>query len=258
VAPVIESLEKLRQLPLGFTFNGLTKLERQDELLHWFRLARAVWQRSELNLDPAKPHVRLRTGLCTNGYFNCSKLLQYPNVAYVLARELANELRPWLGQRWVDWVVGSAYAAITFSHLVALHLGCRHAYTEKLGNGSRDGQILRRFSFESGETVLDVEELTVTKRTPLQVAEAVAAAHSFKVSLLPHVGSLVFRPGSFNPEPEGPHIVTLVNTRVLNWSPQTCPYCEVGSPIIDEAKDIWVQLYQTHEPQPISAEGWAG
>ena len=53
MAPVIESLEKLRQLPLGFTFNGLTKLERQDELLHWFRLARAVWQRSELNLDPA-------------------------------------------------------------------------------------------------------------------------------------------------------------------------------------------------------------
>lgn len=241
----IGSIEQLVNLPLTFSFVGYSESARQGEIINWFQLARAVWQRSELNLSPSQPHVRLRSGLCTNGYFNCSRLLAYPNVAFVLARELADTMQPWLTGRRVDWVVGSSYAAVVFSSFVALHLGCRHAFTEKVNDESRDGQVLRRFAFGPDEAVLNIEELTVTKRTPLQVANAIAAAHDFPAQLLPTVGALVYRPSSFNPEPDGPNVVALVRTRVQSWRPEECPYCRVGSPAIAEAKDMWDALYSS-------------
>lgn len=239
---MVKSVRELAEMPLSFSFAGLSDAERQAEILHWFHLAGAAWRRSEVDLRPGLPHVRLRSGLCTNGYFNCSLLLSYPNVAFVLAREVAEMVYRWLPEGRVDWVVGSSYAAVAFSNLVALHLGCRHAFTEKVSDPNRDGQVLRRFSFGPDEIVLDVEELTVTKRTPLQVARAVADAHGHPVKLLPQVGALVFRPPSFNPEPEGPLVVAPVYVRVQSWEPEHCPYCAVGSQVIGEAKDMWPQL----------------
>ena len=101
----------------------------EKRILSWFALADAYWGYEGEPLS-TKPHAELTSGLCSNGYFDCPRLLSYPNVAEILGRTLALTLKA-SGVPRVDWVVSSAYSAITFGHEVAKALGARFANVEK-------------------------------------------------------------------------------------------------------------------------------
>jgi hypothetical protein len=48
------------------------RLLTQEEILSWFDLFDAAWVH---NGDPKMPHAELASGLCSNAYFNCPKIL---------------------------------------------------------------------------------------------------------------------------------------------------------------------------------------
>src|SRR3989338_5360575 len=86
----------------------------QEEILDLFELCDAVWFHDG---DPEKPHTELISGMCSNGYFDCQRVLRYPNLAEILASQLIKLLEDKIEKP--DWVIGSAYAAITFSYEIA-------------------------------------------------------------------------------------------------------------------------------------------
>ena len=89
----------------------------------------AVWfYEGEPSAD--RPHAELTSGLCSNGFADCLRILRYPNIAEILGLQLARLLRK-SGIDRVDWVVSSSYAAITFGHEVAKALRAVFMLAEK-------------------------------------------------------------------------------------------------------------------------------
>ena len=124
-------------------------------------------------------------------------MLQCPNLNEILARQLARKV--WLMVRGVStdihYVIGSAYAAITFSYEVAKALGAIHGFVEKDSTDPKGKKMLwARMKIPRGANVLQVEELIATSGTMAEVRRAVEEGNGEPVNFLPVVGALVHRP----------------------------------------------------------------
>jgi hypothetical protein len=53
-----------------------------ETILTWLDWADAVWMHDG---DPEKPHAELTSDLCSNGFFDCMRVLCLPNVNEILA-----------------------------------------------------------------------------------------------------------------------------------------------------------------------------
>lgn len=202
-----------------------------DRLLSWFKSEGAYWT-YEGEPSPHNPHAELTSGLCSNGFFDCLIVLRYPNIAEILGRQLARRLirGGWIPAGQVDWVVSSAYAAITFGHEVAKALGAIFMNTEKDPADSKK-QLWQRMTIPEGATVLQVEELITTSGTFQEVRRAVEEGNVLKpVSFLSVVGTLVHRPPKLPAEYAGGRkVIAMVEKEIQNFDPKKCPYCNVGS-----------------------------
>ncbi len=127
------------------------------EILFWFDICDAGWMHDG---DPKKPHAELTSGKCSNGFFDCMRVLCYPNLRKILAHQLILRLKfhQHLSNDQVDWVIGSSYAAITFSGEVAYGFKAIHGFTEKDPSDPKK-QVWRRMMIPEGASVLQVEEL---------------------------------------------------------------------------------------------------
>ena len=197
-------------------------------LLEWFQLANAYWM-YEGEPSPEKPHAELTTGLCSNGYFNCPELLKFPNICEVLGRQLGMLLRE-QGIKDVDWVISSAYAAITFGHEVAKKLGAIFANVEKDPTDPKKKRMLwQRMTIPAGATVLQVEELITTSGTFKEVRRAVEEGNQEPVKFLPTIGALVHRPPELPADYGEQKVVALIEKEVWAVEPSECGLCKVGS-----------------------------
>lgn len=208
---------------------------------NWFERVEGVWVYKG---PPAasRPHAQLSSGLCSDGYFDCPRLLSFPNIAEILAVALAYKLRTLDSGLNVDWVVSSAYSAITYGHEVAKALGARFANVEKDPSDPAQKKMLwRRMSIPPGETVLQVEELVTTWGTTQQVREAVEYGNDTNVQFLPVVATLVLRPTDLQAMHTEHNVVALLEKEVHTWKPPECPYCAVGSKAL-KPKAHWAEL----------------
>lgn len=164
-------------------------------------------------------HFELSSGLHSDRYFQCARVLQYPERAEELARALAQLVR----ERFrPDVVVGPALGAVTWSHEVARALGVRGLFTER-----KDGQmVLRRgFELEPGERVLIVEDVVTTGGSAKEAALCVQATGAEIVGF----GTIVNRSGT-NPFAElGVELAALAEVEANAWRPEDCPLCAEGS-----------------------------
>ena len=188
--------------------------------------------------DPSKPHAVLASEKCSNGYFNCRKVLCHPNLCGILAVQLVSLLKQ-LGIGRVDWVVGSAYSAITWSYEVAKALGACHGFVEKDPTDPKQKRMLWKEEIPEGSCVLQAEELITTLGTTEEVRRAITETNR-SISFLPVVGALVHRPAAAK-ELNAGKVVALLNTVIQTWEPQDCPYCKVGSPRV-KPKANWARL----------------
>lgn len=215
----------------------------EEEVLLWFGVAGAYWEHDG---NPLKPHAELTSGLCSNGYFDVPRLLSYPNMAELLGRLLASKLknagiqRTYPGQ--VDWVISSAYSAITFGHEVAKALGARFANVEKDPTDESQRRMLwRRLTLPVDSRVLQVEELITTMGTAQEVKRAVQEGNEEQIEFLSVIGVLVLRPSNLEAMKRQHQIVALVEKEIWTKKPEECPLHAAGSKAF-KPKTHWAQL----------------
>lgn len=209
------------------------------EILNWFALCDAYWLHSG---KPSDPHAELTSGMCSNGFFDCLRVLKYVNLSDILANQMARKIRAVIGDQSVDWVIGSPMAGITFSHDVARALGAPIAmFTEK--DPEQKGKMLwKRLAIPEGDTVLQIEELTTTSKTLNAVQEAVDSGNPNPVNWLPYVGIFVHRPPRLPVDSYGDRkVIPLIETEIWAVDPSECPLCKDGS-IRYRPKTHWKEL----------------
>jgi len=209
-----------------------------NEILHWFDLCDAAWVHDG---DPKKPHAELTSGMCSNGFFDCMRVLRYPNLAEILGWQLAKKLKSHMSGT-VDWVIGSAYAAITFSYEVAKALRAIHGFVEKDSADPKGKKMLwARMKIPAGAKALQIEELITTSGAMTEVRRAVEEGNGEPVNFLPIVGALVHRPPRLSADYGDRKVIAVIEKEIWAVDPKDCPLCKAGSPRY-RPKTHWAEL----------------
>jgi len=209
------------------------KILTAEEILQWFDLCDAVWVYDSTDLKA--PHAELTSGKCSNGFFDCMRVLCNPKLCEILARQLVRKLKE-AGIEKVDWVIGSPYAAITFSHEVAKGFNAIHGFTEKdpkiipTDFPGRKRMLWKRMQIPKDAIVLQAEELITTSGTFKEVRRAVEQGNYEPINWLSVVGTLVHRPSKLPVDYDGIEIVSLVEVEVWAVEQENCSLCKIGSP----------------------------
>jgi orotate phosphoribosyltransferase len=164
-------------------------------------------------------HFRLTSGLHSDEYCQCARVLQDPESAEELGRMLAELFE----DTQIDCVVSPAIGGIVIGHEVARALGVRAIFAERGG----DGMSLRRgFVVQPGERVLIVEDVVTTGGSVREVAAVVGASGGNTVGF----GFLVNRSRRDLDLP-APVRALLTRRTMQVYDPKACPLCEAGVPI---------------------------
>lgn len=208
----------------------------EQEILEIYQKAGAVWF-FDYKGDPKAPHAELTSGLCSDGYVNSATVLADPPTVQILGFWMTQRL----GKRnitKVDWVIGSAYSAITFSYEVARQLGARHCFVEK-DPANPKKMIWNRLIIPGHADVLQCEELITTLGTALEVRRAVDEGNPEPVRWLPDVATAIYRPAKIHVGMTD--VISLVAREVQTWKPEEYPLCAAGSPRL-RPKQNWAEL----------------
>ncbi len=227
--------EKLLSLkPCNFQFIDVSP----ETILYWFEVLDAGWIYHG-DPDSAKPHAELTSGKCSNGYFNCRKVMCYPRLAEILAVQLYRKLITLLAPDLI--VIGSAYSAITFSYEVARAFGAPHFFVEKDPADPKGKKMIFKEEISGSSRVLQIEELITTMGTTQAVRKAVFEKNPEPIIILKIVGTCIHRPEKLPADLGDRQVVALVEKEISTWDPEQCPYCKVGSPRV-RPKGNWAQL----------------
>ena len=166
-------------------------------------------------------HFLLRSGLHSREFFQCALLLQDAAIASEVCGLLADQLRPYPAVT----VVSPAVGGIIVGQEVARHLGKKHIFVEKDGDG---GLVLRRgFQIKPGEQFVVAEDV-VTRGGRVQETIQIIRDHG---GIVLAAGSIVDRSGGNLPD-FGCPFVSLVKMNVETFSPDNLPTDLVGSTAI--------------------------
>ena len=163
-------------------------------------------------------HFRLSSGLHSDRYLQCARLLMWPKRAEEAGRELGAKLAEF-GARAV---VSPALGGVVIGHETARALGVPAMFVErKVGAFA----LRRGFALEAGEPVVVVEDVFTTGKSTREAAAAVEAAGGRVAA----VGSIVDRGlpvGAFSVPSR-----SLLSLSVPSWTEADCPLCKKGVPI---------------------------
>lgn len=170
-------------------------------------------------------HFRLTSGLHSDEYLQCAKVLAFPDYAERFGRELAEKLQPVLLGRSVDVVVSPAMGGLIIGHEVARALHVRSLFTER-DAASQQMTLRRGFEIRPGEAAVVIEDVVTTGGSTREV-----------VDLLKGAGAEVFAAGSIIDRSNGQADVgvarvALVTLNPVTWKPEECPLCQKGVPVV--------------------------
>ena len=158
-------------------------------------------------------HFLLTSGRHSNKYFQCAKVLQYPNYTEQVCSNIAEYFRNYE----IDTVIAPAMGGIIVGNEVARQLGKRSIFTE------REDKIMtlrRGFSLEPGEKVLVCEDVVTTGGSVFEVIEIVKSYGAEVVG----VGYIVDRSnGKVN---FGYPQKSTLTVEVISYPPDDCPICK--------------------------------
>jgi orotate phosphoribosyltransferase len=167
-------------------------------------------------------HFQLTSGLHSNQYFQCAKVLQYPMHAAALCADIASHF----SERKIDAVIAPALGGIVVGQEVGRQLNVRTMFTER-----KDGtmQLRRGFHVRKGERVLVCEDVVTTGGSVFEVINITRGLGG----ILAGVGFIVDRSGGtvrFDLADGGTqHSVLQMN--VVAYMPDECPMCKQGMPV---------------------------
>ncbi len=186
---------------------------RSEELLAIFRETGALLE----------GHFQLTSGLHSNQYFQCAKVLQYPRHCTELCGVIAGEFRP----DAIDVVVAPALGGIVVGQEVGRQLGARTIFAER-----KDGvmQLRRGFEIRPGERVLACEDVVTTGGS---IAEVMSIARNAGGRIV-GAASIVDRSNGnvALPVDAGGKQYSILRMDVVAYKPDQCPLCAKGQPVV--------------------------
>lgn len=159
-------------------------------------------------------HFLLSSGLHSDRYFQCARLLQHPEHAERACRELAARV-----QEPVDVVVGPALGGVIVAHELARALRVRALFTERVEGRM---ELRRGFEIQAGERVLLVEDV-VTTGLSAREASAVVERTGGRVAAY---AALVDRSAGAARLDRPFHALLAVEVRT--YEAAKCPLCAAG------------------------------
>lgn len=167
-------------------------------------------------------HFVLSSGLHSDKYVQCARLLEVPARAEQVGRRLARLVEQALGPGVVEAVANPALGGVIIGHEVARALGVRCVFVERAG-----GQMTLRRGFElaGGEKVLVVEDVVTTGLSTSEVCRVVTECGAEAVG----IASIVNR--SAGADFQLP-FAYLVRAEIANHDPAECPLCKAGVPLV--------------------------
>ncbi len=166
-------------------------------------------------------HFILRSGLHSREFFQCALLLQDTQAASRVCGLLADKLRGFEATT----VISPAVGGIIVGQEVGRHLGLRHIFAEKDGEG---GLVLRRgFKITPGERIVVAEDV-VTRGGRVQ--ETIQIVRDLG-GIVAAAGAIVDRSGGSLPD-FGCPFVSLVQMTPETFSPDAIPEDLQGIPAI--------------------------
>lgn len=200
------------------------KLQTETDFMEAFRKVGALWIHDG---NMRRPHALLTSGKHSNGFFNGSRPIEWPNLARVSNRALVRRLfEECIEKHGVNRVVGQAVGSIISGFDIAFMLSSltnpvKYAFTEKDTDG---GMTLKRFALETGEYVLVVEDVVSTGGTTHKTIDEILSHGGVVV---PIIATIVNRSGK--KELNGRKIVSVIDREMPMWDPDACPFCKRGS-----------------------------
>lgn len=165
-------------------------------------------------------HFELRSGLHSDQYFQCAKVLQYPVRTAELCSALAERVKE-AGIR-IDTVVAPAMGGLFVGHELARSLGVKSIFAEKENNRL----VLRRgFVIQPGAPYLVAEDV-ITRGGRVQETIDILKAGGGVVAA---VAVLVDRSGGT--VDFGVPTFRMLKMSPVTWSPAECPLCKRGMKI---------------------------
>ncbi len=166
----------------------------RDELLDLFRKSGALLE----------GHFRLSSGLHSTGYLQCALVLQHPQHAELLGREIAARTR----QLGATVVLSPALGGLIIGHEVGRGLG------------------VRGFVLGESDQVLVIEDVLTTGGSTRETMQVATAAGGHVVGAASIVDRSGGRSGLSVP------FYSLLDVDLPAYEPDACPLCAKGLPVV--------------------------
>lgn len=157
-------------------------------------------------------HFLLTSGRHSNKYFQCAKVLQYPDYT----ERVCSNIAEYFNSYEFDTVIAPAMGGIIVGNEVARQLGKRSVFTE------RENKVMtlrRGFSLEKNEKVLICEDVVTTGGSVFEVIDIVK---SYGAEII-GIGFIVDRSnGKVN---FGYPQISTLKVEVISYPADNCPLC---------------------------------
>ena len=118
-------------------------------------------------------HFILSSGLHSNKYIQCAKLLSFPNHAYKICNSLSKKIYKIFPQ--IDLILSPAIGGITVGYEIARQLKTESIFSERVRGKF---QLRRGFSIKKNTKVLIIEDVITTGKSSLECAKLVKRARA--------------------------------------------------------------------------------
>lgn len=180
---------------------------KEQEILQEFSAAKAI----------LKGHFILSSGLHSDTYMQCARVLMEPKRAEKLCAELAKKLEARLGKNFADIVVAPAMGGVVVGYEMGRQLGLPTIFCERV-NGQFE--LRRGFELDSSMRVLVLEDVITTGKSSLETYELIKRFGSKIVA----EASLVDRSGDEKLEEKmGVPVVSLLKISVKTFDENNVP-----------------------------------
>ncbi len=171
-------------------------------------------------------HFLLSSGRHSDRYFQCARLLQYPDRSAAALEPVVDTIKADMasGTLVVDAIVGPALGGIIVAYELARQLGLRALFTERDETGTMT--LRRGFQVQRGERILIAEDVVTTGKSSGESAKVLEALGARVVALAGIVDRRA--PGIELPWP----FYSACQVQVSDWPADSCALCQRGIGVV--------------------------
>lgn len=169
-------------------------------------------------------HFLLSSGKHSSQYFQCARLLQYPDKAAIVISQVTERLNTDIanGKIEIDSVIGPAMGGIVVAYELGRQLGKPAFFTERDDTGKMT--LRRGFKIKPGEKIIIAEDVITTGKSTLETASYIQEMGGIVVAAICVVDR---RPEDAEEPFPWPLYAALRQPAVL-WDADDCDLCKEG------------------------------